>query len=694
MLWAWIPAAPRMAGRVGPDISLAVGRPTVVRVTSFDDLAQFTATPRLTGLVLSPDGGRLVATVAAPDAGRARYVSCLWEIPIAGGTPFRLTRSEKGESSPVFRPDGSLLFVSARPTPDAADDESALWCLPHLGEPTLLYRRAGGVSGPVVAAGTGAVVMGATRLVHSTDQDDADRRKTRQDRKISAILHTGMPIRYWDHEVGDVSPRLLMLRRDASAVDDLAADAILELGEASYSISDDARTVATTWRPRRPRGTTSDEVVLIEVATGRRRVLASDDGQEFSGPAIAPDGSRVALQMSRRGSFDRPISGCLLIRSTSGEQTVEPDLGDLFPTEWVWSADSTTLFVAGALHGRGAILAIDPMTGEIRRSLVSDASYSSLCPTPDGRFVYALRSAVDAAPHPVRLDTACSDQTPTPLASPAPTDELPGRLVELRVPAPDGQVVHAWLCLPTASQGPAPLMLWIHGGPFSSWNSWSWRWNPWVAVAAGWAVVLPDPALSTGYGQHWLERAWPYVAAEVFADCESVLDTVVARPDVDGTRLACLGGSFGGYMTNWVAGHSKRFGAIVTHAGLYALDQQHKTTDAADYKTGVFGEPSEHPQWYQQNSPHSAAAEMTIPMLVVHGSRDFRVPISEALRLWWDLVSHFDGDPADLPHRFLQLTGENHWVTSPANAEIWYDAVLGFCNQHVRGKPWSPSALL
>jgi dipeptidyl aminopeptidase/acylaminoacyl peptidase len=253
--------------------------------------------------------------------------------------------------------------------------------------------------------------------------------------------------------------------------------------------------------------------------------------------------------------------------------------------------------------------------------------------------------------------------------------------------------VHGWLCRPAQSGEPAPVMLWIHGGPFGSWNSWSWRWNPWVAVAHGWAVVLPDPALSTGYGQRWFERAWPYVAAEVFADCEAVLDTALGRPDLDATRVACLGASFGGYMTNWVAGHSERFAAIVTHAGLYALDQQHKTTDAAQYKTGIFGEPSEHPDWYAENSPHNSVVGAT-PMLVVHGNRDYRVPVSEALRLWWDLVSGWDGEAETMPHRFLQLTGENHWVLSPANAEIWNDAVLGFCAQHVLGREWTPSALL
>jgi dipeptidyl aminopeptidase/acylaminoacyl peptidase len=237
-------------------------------------------------------------------------------------------------------------------------------------------------------------------------------------------------------------------------------------------------------------------------------------------------------------------------------------------------------------------------------------------------------------------------------------------------------------------------MLWIHGGPFMSVNSWSWRWNPWVAVAHGWAVVQSDPALSTGYGQEWIDRAWPYRAADVYADCEAVLDAVLERPDVDATRVACLGASFGGYLTNWVAGHVHRFGAIVTHAGLWALDQQHKTTDGAAYKTTIFGTPDDHPEWYRANSPHVAAADIRTPMLVVHGNRDYRVPVSEALRLWWDLVSHFDGPADELPHRFLQLTAENHWVLSPANAEIWYDAVLGFCAQHVLKEPWEPSPLL
>jgi dipeptidyl aminopeptidase/acylaminoacyl peptidase len=299
---------------------------------------------------------------------------------------------------------------------------------------------------------------------------------------------------------------------------------------------------------------------------------------------------------------------------------------------------------------------------------------------------------VDAAPAPVRLDPQATDQAPQALPSPAPVPALPGRLEEVETEV-DGAVVRGWLCLPEGADGPAPVMLWIHGGPFASYNAWSWRWSPWVAVAHGWAVLLPDPALSTGYGPDWIARAWPHRAALVWADLEQLLDAVLTRPDVDATRTALLGGSFGGYMTNWIAGHTDRFGAIVTHAGLWALDQQHDTTDAAHWKNTLFGEPDEHPDWYAENSPHSTVDAISTPMLIVHGNRDYRVPVSEALRLWWDLVSRWKGEPDDLPHRFLQFTGENHWILSPANSEVWYDAVLGFCAEHVLGRPWTPVEL-
>lgn len=146
-------------------------------------------------------------------------------------------------------------------------------------------------------------------------------------------------------------------------------------------------------------------------------------------------------------------------------------------------------------------------------------------------------------------------------------------------------------------------------------------------------------------------------------------------------------------MANWIAGHTDRFDAIVTHAGLWALDQQHRTTDAAVGKMRVHGHEEEQPDWYRAYSPHHSAANITTPVLVIHGNRDYRVPISEALRMWYDLVAGWDGAPETMPHRFLQLTSENHWVLTPSNGRVWNETVLAFCDQHVRGGDPIPDVL-
>lgn len=659
-------------------------------MTDYADLSAFLALPRLTALALSPDGARLVAAVQRPDAKAARYVSSLWEVPLAGGEPVRLTRSEQGESAPAFLPDGSLVFTSGRPDPDAEEDETALWVLPPVGEPRVLARSAGGVSGPVVAADAGTVVVAGSRLPGSDAGTDADRRKTRKDRRINAILHTGLPVRYWDHELGPDSPRLLLTGADGE-LRDLTPDAGAALVNADHSITADGGTVATTWRTRGPGGTVGTQVVLIDTGSGERTVLGTDPALDHDSPRIAPDGSAVALlRTTVEGSYETPTEWDLLVVPVGGGPAVPADLGDLYPTEWVWSADAATLYVCGDWHGRGAVLALDPATGAVRRRLASDAAYSGLCPA--GASLYAIRSAVEAAPHPVRLDVAAADQAPQPLPTPAPAPVPPGRLEEVETEVA-GATVRGWLCRPEGTD-PAPLLLFVHGGPFASFNSWSWRWNPWTAVARGWAVLLPDPALSTGYGQGWIERAWPHRAAPVWADLEGLLDAVVARPDIDGDRTACAGASFGGYLTNWIAGHTGRFGAIVTHSGTWALDQKNDTADVARHWLTWFGRPADHPDWYAENSPHHFADAITTPMLIVHGNRDYRVPVSEGLRAWFDLVSRWTGDPEALPHRFLNFPDENHWILSPANAEIWYDAVLGFCARHTLGAEWEPVDLL
>lgn len=654
-------------------------------MTLFSAIDEFLSIGRTVSLALSPDGSRLVAVRQEIDVTGTRWVPALWSVDPAGVAPaVRLTWSTAGESQPVFRPDNSLLFVSTRPDSAGDDDEAALWELPLWGEARVVVRLPGGVGSAIVARGSGNVLVTGGRMPGTHDAaSDREARIRRYESGRSDILHDGHPVRHWDHELGLEWHRLFAVTDDEPR--DLVPAARGELRSAIVSVTADGLTAATTWNIQERRGQIGYGMALIDIGSGEVTPLRqAGDADEYTTPSISPDGLHLAAIRRDRGDFEQANTERLIVLRLAGkEPPVEIGLGDVHPESLAWSGDGSTLVVAGDLHGRGALLTVDVTTWSVH-ALADDAVYDNLCVGRTGAHVYALRSSIDRPPHPVRVG---ADGTVTELPAPDPVPRLPGTLTEISATARDGATLRAWLCLPDGASAdqPAPVQQWIHGGPFTSYNRWYWRSCPWVAVARGYAVVLPDPALSTGYGPQWIERGWPHRAAVVWGDVESILDAALTREDLDGSRTGLFGASFGGFMTNWVAGHSDRFKAIVTHAGVWALPQEHATTDLASWKQRIWGFPEEHPEWYEENSPHKSVALINTPMLVVHGNRDYRVPVSEALRLWWDLLHHFDGEPGEIPHRFLQFTTENHWILSPANAGVWYETVLGFMDQHVRG---------
>ena len=653
--------------------------------TDFSDIDGFLRIPRLASVAASREG-RIVAAVQEADEPGAKLVSSLWELDPQGREPARrLTFSAKGESSPRFAPDGSLLFSSARPDPEGGgeDEASAIWRLPRTGEAQVAASAPGGLS--LLSVAEDGTMLGATSVLPGgTLEDDAERRKARKDAKQTTIWHTGMPIRLWDHEIGDQSRRLVLVSPDGDLTDLTPDVGTVTLYAASADLSPDGSTVATSWTRRVRGGETRSSIVLIDTATLRRSaLLEADEHAQYGSPVFSRDGSRLAVIRSTTSSPTDTSYSRLEIHPIGGGDPAIAQLGDLTLSDLEWAADGT-LLVAGDLHSSGAVLAIDPATGEAR-TMAGGGVFSSLSAGADGS-VFALRSDVAGPSRPVRLTADGSAE----LLAPGTVDALPGTLEWVET-AVDGITVGGWLCLPASASAdsPAPVMLWVHGGPHGSYNAWSWRWCPWLAVERGYAVLMPDPAMSTGYGDAGLNRGWPRRPEVVYRECETLLDAVLERDELDGSRTAMLGASFGGFMANWIAGHTERFDAIVSHAGLWALDQQHRTTDAAASKMRVHRHEEENPDWYRASSPHHEVDAITTPMLITHGNRDYRVPISEALRLWWDLV----GEPQDMPHRFLQLTSENHWVLTPSNALAWNEAVLAFCDQHVLGAEPVPEVL-
>lgn len=682
-----------------------------VPATAFHDLDAFVALPRLAGLRLSPDGTRLVTSVSTLDPERTRYITALWQVDCAGERPARrLTRSAKGEGDAAFLPDGSLVFVSARPdseTKSRDDVPAALWHLPAEGcEARVVATRPGGVAGVVCAARSRRVLVRSATLPGAvTAADDETRRTARKDLKVSAILHDSYPVRFWDHDLGPDQNRLLVADvpeepAEASSpgrveLHDLTPCPGRALDEASFDLSPDGRTVVTTWQVPE-RGGRRPTLTAIDAETGECRTLLDDPGEEYGRPRFSPDGQRVAVLVEQRSTTAEPIRLSLAVLDlTSGDLRPVAEGWDAWPLLAEWTPDGGALVVVADELGASPIFRIDlgaeSGSDTVTRLTGDRAAYTDLQVSPEGRFVYALRAAVDAAPAPVRLDAAAADQQPTLLRGPVADLVLPGRLTEVSATAADGAPLRAWLALPQEAgpQDPAPLLLWIHGGPLHSWNSWAWRWNPWLMVAQGYAVLLPDPALSTGYGQDFIRRGWGRWGDEPFTDLMTITDAAVAREDIDAERTAAMGGSFGGYLANWVAGHTDRFRGIVTHASLWALDQFGPTGDGYDYWRREMTA-----QMASENSPHRFVEQIRTPMLVIHGDRDYRVPIGEALRLWAELAEHHSDDEGRMPHKFLYFPDEGHWVLGPQHAKVWYSSVFAFLDLTVHGKTWQVPDIL
>ena len=326
------------------------------------------AIPRVTALRLSPDGSWLAAAVQTVGGEPPAYVTSIWRIPVPGdaapgpgdGLPARLTRSAEGEGSPEFLPDGAVLFISKRPDPargrgkgadaggpdaDPGRDKPALWLLPAGGgEARRVAAPPGGVSGIATARGGGTVVFASPALPGSAGpDDDRKRRQARKDAGVTAILHESGALRYWDHDLGPDSPRLQLagipgpgtraaagpggataLAQDEDLVQarDLTPDPGRALDENTFDITPDGARVVTGWSVWDQAGNKTDQVEVIDAATGERRTLLAAPGCDFADPRVSPDGRLVACLRATQDSYEAPGDVTLVIGTTIAGSTV------------------------------------------------------------------------------------------------------------------------------------------------------------------------------------------------------------------------------------------------------------------------------------------------------------------------------------------------------------------------------------
>ncbi|WP_405712343.1 MULTISPECIES: alpha/beta fold hydrolase [unclassified Streptomyces] len=655
---------------------------------SFHDL--FATHPRLTDLVLAPDGTHLIASVQSINDQGTRRVSRLWEVDPSGERESRpVARSVQGDFAPAFAADGTLLFLSGRANTDSAAEKNesqgvGLWALPDRGEAMQIAHHPGGITAFAVAKDARTVAYTADLLPGAVSAEAyAGLRRERESAMVNAVLYEATTTYGFGAGLSPDEPHTFVLHADGAPVN---AGSQGLTGAGDMALSPDGSLVAYT-RAATGRVPGMNVVVVADAATGFEHHTFSRTGQQYYRPAFTADGSALVCQRQREETYDSEWRVTLVAFDlASGEET------DLLPEfdNWPWPGraalspvhGNATLWFTGDERGHCPVFRRDA-DGTITR-LTASGAYAALCVSPDGTTLYALRSTIDSPPRVVRLDAVTADQEPAFLRAPGDLDPLPGTLTEVHVEADDGFPLHAWLALPegVSAERPAPLIIAPHGGPQMSWNAWTWLWNPWPFAARGYAVLLPDPALSTGYGQRMQERGRGQYGGRPYRDLIALTDAALARDDLDATRTGLAGWSYGGYLANRAATLTDRFRAIVTHAGMWNLEAFQVDTDMHDYFRKIFGDPRTQRERYEANSPHFHAAKVTTPMLLVHGGKDHRVPMGQALSLYSDLQR------LGTPVSFLHFPDEGHGIGVPNHIRLMYETVLDFLDHHVLGQSW------
>jgi dipeptidyl aminopeptidase/acylaminoacyl peptidase len=658
---------------------------------------QHIALKRVCAVVPSPDGSWLAVVVQRLDLDGAKYVSDLWKVPTDGGPAVQLTRGDCKDTAPCFRHDGALGFLSNRKPNDIKPDEESekrmqVWLLPAAGgEPQQLTDEPLGVEAFRFAARADRMALFTPVMADVPHEKQRETASERAKKGPSVRRYTRQPVRHWDHWLHQNPERenthLIVCDASGKGREDLTPDVRREFSiEPHLDISADGRRVLASWAtPGSDRE--EDTYLLVIDLAGKARVLVPQPANSNTeGAMFSPDGTTIAaIRSTRSPKFVVRPTLTLIDPATGSARELARDW-DRWPDLADWSADGRRLLVTADDDGLVPVFAIDAASGAVQplTARAAGGAHGNVQAMADGR-VAGIRSTLLDAPECFVLDAA----VPAAGAVPRPLARLSGftpahewaECESIVTTSSDGTPIQSWITRPKNAKN-APALLWIHGGPIGmSGDGWHWRWNALLAVAQGYVVVQPNPRGSTGFGQTFIQGIWGNVWGEqCYRDLMAVTDALEQRPEVDRTREMAMGGSFGGYMTNWIGTQTRRFRCLITHASIVTMAQFTGTTDhPAWWYLEMGGEdPYADMPKFDRYAPIRHIKHWKTPAMIIHGELDYRCPIGEGLNLFEALQYH--GVDSEL----VVFPDENHWILKPRNIVAWYESVLGFLGRHMQ----------
>jgi dipeptidyl aminopeptidase/acylaminoacyl peptidase len=642
---------------------------------------------RIGGLKLSPDGKWVAFAVSRPDISKNKSVKNIWMVSANGGDLRQLTFAEQGSNDGLrWSPDGRYLyFLSSR-----VDNKPQIFRLAISGgEAKQITNVPTGVGGYILSPDGKTIMLTASVFPSCIDMACNEKaEKERADNPVKVRVITEMPFRRWDEWVDGKRYHIFVMPAEGGTTTDVTPGDVdspiwTEDGTEEVAFSPDSQEICFSRYVENEALTGNSDLFVMPVTGGTPKAITTNKSTDRT-PLYSPDGRYIAYSATLRPMQESDLVRLFLYDRMTGTHRNLTEAMDRSIDSYTWAPDSRSLLMTYEDHGEEPLSRLDIATLKVT-PLVTSGAIGDADISRDGSF--AVFGKMDLS-HPVdvfRLNLTGSAGAPMQLTS-MNTDALKeielGEASSFTFPGWNGETVQAWKVMPPGfdSKQKYPLLLLMHGGPEDSWgNLFHYRWNAQLFAAAGYVVILPNFHGSSGFGLKFQDSIKGQWGGAPYEDQMKAVDTALAWPYVDATRVAAAGASYGGYMANWVEGHTDRFRAIVSHDGLYDLAT---SLYASDFVGGTLqefkGTPWENPQALINQAPATYAASFKSPMLIIHGGNDYRVDPSQGLAMFQVLQARH------VPSKLLFFEEENHWVLKPADSILWYHSVLDWLDQWVK----------
>lgn len=643
---------------------------------------------RLSEPHLSPDGRTVAFTLGRIDMEKNTTVRQIYTVPVAGGTPVVLT-AEGNNTRPRWSPDGKrLAFLSTR------SGGSQIWVMNPDGSEQKAVTSLSTEAANFQWTPDGKAFVFTSEVYPDCGADDACNKKkldAEKASKVKARVYTSLLYRHWNQWQGARRTHILVAPASGGAAKDLTPGTRdvppFSLGGGDdFAVSPDSKELVYVANNDPDLSmSTNNDLYGVPLEGGEPRKITVSLGADV-GPRFSPDGKYLAWRMQAKAGFEADKWRLIVLERATGKSITLTEAIDRSVQSFTWSPDSTRLFFTLEDRGRTSLEMISATGGGTRAILSGAAHVDEVQFAPDGKTMIFVEDSGSRATDLYRVASGGG----SPVALTRFNESVYNEYAltpfdEFWVEGAAATKVHSFLVKPPDydAKKKYPVLFLIHGGPQSAWREgWSYRWNPQVFAAAGFVVVMPNPRGSTGYGQKFTDDISDDWGGKCYEDIMAVADHVAKQPWADASRFAAAGGSFGGYMVNWLLGHTDRFKALVSHAGVYDLPSMGAETEELWFSTWEFkGFPWENPESYAKWSPSKFVKDFKTPTLVIHGELDYRVPVGQGLQLFTGLQQ------MKVPSKMLLFPDEGHWILKPQNSELWYRSFLEWVTEWTRAKP-------